>query len=203
MTIVATPLDLPIIKPDNWNIFWDIWHANKQPLVKIKSNVADTDSLIGTNDIWQGIDIFTSSDIATVWQAPFVDIKNTLPTLYNTCAALPFKNVYRVRLIESQKSVAAHTDDRIHKWSIRAYFYYTDTKPQWYFTKPDDSMGNRHYFGLPDDTNWFAYNDKNCFHGTDYDPLHPKILLQVYAVDSPTILVYNSMSKYKELTLSL
>jgi hypothetical protein len=203
MITVATPLDLPIIKPDDWATFWNIWHANKQPLVKVKSNVDATSSLIGTSDIWQGIDIFTAGDTVTAWHAPLVDIKDTLPELYKTCATLPFKNVYRVRLIESLKYVDAHTDDGLHKWSIRAYFHYTDTKPQWYFTKPDDAQGHRHYFALPAETNWFAYNDKNCFHGTDYDAEHPKVLLQVYAIDSPTVLVYNSMAKYKEHTISL
>jgi hypothetical protein len=203
MTIVATPLDLPIIEPDNWDVFWELWYNNKKPLEKTMSNGAHSEAPIGSTDTWQGIDIFTAHDIPTVWQAPLVDIKNSLPKLYNTCATLPFKTVYRVRLVESLQSLGAHTDDNINKWSVRAYFHYTDPNPQWYFSKPIRPAGEKYYFNLPKETNWFGYNDKLCYHGTDYNPLHPKILLQVYMLDSPRLLVYNSMAKYKEHTLSL
>jgi len=203
MTIVATPLDLPIIEPDSWDVFWAIWTANKQSLTKVKSNVKNSDSLIGTSSVWQGIDIYSAGNIDTSWHAPLIDIKDSLPKLYKTCASLPIKNVYRIRLIESQEDVPAHTDDNLDKWSIRAYLHYTDPRPQWYFTSPDDANGRRNYFDLPKETNWFAYNDKHAWHGTEYCSQHPKILLQVYAIDNPRFLVYNSMAKYKENTLSL
>lgn len=201
--IVATPLDLPVVKPDNWQVFWDVWNTNKKPLTKIKSNVKQSDSYLGTSNVWQGIDIYSAGDVDTAWHAPLIDIQQTLPNLYKTCVNLPIKNVHRVRLIESQGDVPAHTDDNHDKWSIRAYFYYTDTRPQWYFTQPGDVNGTRHYFNPSAETNWFAYNDKHAWHGTDYRAEHPKILLQVYMIDNPRLLVYNSMAKYKEHTLSL
>jgi hypothetical protein len=201
--IIATPLDLPIIKPDNWETFWDIWNTSSADLVKVKQNVDSSVTKIGDSGVWKGIDIFSAGSIQTSWSAPFVDIKETLPELYNSICKLPIRNIYRVRLIESRLDVLPHTDDGLDKWSIRAYFNYTDPEPQWYFTKPNDSLGAKYYFRLPPETNWFAYNDKHCWHATNYNPNHPKILLQIYMVDNPRMLVYNSMIKYKEHTVSL
>lgn len=203
--IIATPLDLPKIEPDNWDTFWGIWHKNKQPLIKVKSNVDSSNVHIGEDNVWQGIDIYVNNNVnqPPAWKANEVDIQNRLPMLYNTLANLPIRNISRVRLIESQLAVRSHTDDNFDKWSVRAYFHYTDEKPQWYFTNPNDSDGARSYFSMPKETNWFAYNDKHCWHGTDYNPSHPKILLQVYMIDNPRFLIYNSMSKYKGHTVSL
>lgn len=201
--IVATPLDLPTIKPDSWEVFWDIWNKHAALLYKTHLNGTHSESVVGSQGVWKGMDIFTAGDTRTAWQAPFVNIEDSLPELYKTCCSLPVKNLYRVRLIESIRNVKAHSDDNIDKWSIRAYFHYTDLKPQWYFTKPEDPLGDRYYFGPPEDTNWFAYNDKHCWHGTDYDVDHPKILLQVYAIDTAESLVYNSIPKYQGHTVSI
>lgn len=205
--IVATPLNLPRIEPDNWNIFWDIWNEHSADLVKVKQNVSFSAASVGNTSIWKGIDIFRREirePPASAWSAPFVDIKKSLPKLYNVCSSLPFNEVYRVRLITSLCNITAHTDDDRDRWSVRAYFHYTDNKDQWYLTKPHDPKGQRRYLHVPHDTNWFVYNDRHCWHGTDFNPDHPKILLQVYANisnDDPSIV--SSIEKYKEFTISI
>jgi hypothetical protein len=200
--IVATPLDLPIIKPDNWDTFWDIWNTHSANLVKVLNNTTKN-SQVGATNIWKGLDIFAKGTFKTAWNAPLVDISSSLPNLYNVCATLPIENVCRVRLISSLESFNSHTDDNIDKWSIRAYFHYTDVNDQWYFTNPNDAQGHRYYFHVPKETNWFAYNDKHCWHGTDFDPRHPKILLQIFSFGNNSALINNSIEKYKQYTIDL
>ena len=200
--IIATPLDLPRIEPDSWDIFWDIWNEHSANLVKVLDNTTKN-AQKGATNIWKGLDIFSKNKYKTAWDAPLIDISNTLPKLYNLCATLPIQNVYRVRLVSSLESFDSHTDDNIDKWSIRAYFHYTDTKDQWYFTKPNDVLGSRHYYHCPKDTNWFAYNDKHCWHGTDFDSKHPKILLQIFSFGNNDELINASIEKYNRYTVAL
>lgn len=87
-------------------------------------------------------------------------------------------------------------------WVARAYLHYTAPVEQWFFTKPGDFYGDRSYITLPSETNWFTYNDKYCWHATDYDPAYPKILLQVYAFGLSKELVSKSIEKYKDYTIT-
>jgi hypothetical protein len=32
--IIATPLDIPKLEPDNWTTFWDIWNTHADLLIK-------------------------------------------------------------------------------------------------------------------------------------------------------------------------
>lgn len=201
--IVATPLDLPKIEPDDWNTFWDIWHSGADFLVKTRQNTVFSKAKPKSSNVWKGMDIYSSTSQGTTWQAPFVDIQQSLPKLYETCSTLPIEGVFRVRLLTSLVPIPAHTDDDVDRWSIRAYFHYTSNKDQWYFTNPHDTLGERRYFHVPSETNWFAYNDKHCWHGTDYDPNYPKILLQVYTLAGNLQLVNSGIEKYKNYTLNI
>jgi hypothetical protein len=202
--IIATPLDLPIIEPDDWGTFWDIWNTYSEPLIKVRLNTTFSKSKVGSSDLWRGIDIYSNNNNpGTAWTAPFVDISKSMPCLYNTISTLPFQHVYRVRLLSSSMPILSHTDDNQDRWSIRAYFHYTDTNDQWYFTKPYNSYGKRKYFHIPKETNWFAYNDKHCWHGTDYNIKHPKILLQVYTLFNNKDLINDSTKKYRDYTIKM
>lgn len=200
--IVYTPLDLPKIEPDDWNVFWDIWNQYSDNLVKVISNGSHSKSDIGRSDLWRGLDIYKNPSILNGWQAPFYDIKEKLPKLYNTIISLPIKNVREVRLVSSKLHVGSHSDDEKDIWVARAYFHYTSPTEQWWFTKPGNSSGERNYITRPHETNWFAYNDKYCWHATDHDPEHPKILLQVFASSLPPDLINRSIEKYKDYTIA-
>jgi hypothetical protein len=111
-------------------------------------------------------------------------------------------NAIVIRLVESQKNFLAHTDGNLDTWQMRAYLHFTSSKSQWYFTKPHDPDGDRTYMNLPQETNWFAYNDSNSWHGTDFDPDNKKILLQVfYNTIIPPSLITQSINKYKNYTI--
>ena len=199
--IVYTPLDLPKIEPDDWNVFWDIWNQYSGDLIKVISNGTHSVSDVGRNDVWQGLDIFKNSTALNGWHAPYYDIKEQLPKLYNTLISLPISNIRQIRLVSSNMQVDPHSDDVKDKWVARAYFHYTSPKEQWFFTKPKDFYGNRYYITRPNETNWFAYNDKHCWHATDYNPEYPKILLQIFADSLSTNLINSSIEKYKDYTI--
>ena len=199
--IVYTPLDLPKIEPDDWNVFWDIWNQYSDKLIKVRSNGTHSNAIVGRSDIWQGLDIYKNSSF-NVWQAQFYDIKEQLPKLYNTLISLPISNIQLIRLVSSNLQVDPHSDNVKDTWVARAYFHYTSPNEQWFFTKPGDYYGERSYITRPTETNWFAYNDKYCWHATDYNPEYPKILLQIFADSLSKNLIDSSIEKYKDYTIN-
>jgi hypothetical protein len=199
--IVYTPLDLPKAEPDDWNVFWEIWNTYSGKLFKTMSNGTHSDAVVGRSDIWQGLDIYKNSNFNS-WQAPFYNIKEQLPKLYSTLILLPISNIRQIRLVSSKLQVDPHSDDVKDIWVARAYFHYTAPKEQWFFTKPGDYHGKRSYITRPAETNWFAYNDKYCWHATDYDEKYPKILLQIFADGLSTNLIDSSIEKYKDYTIN-
>jgi len=113
-----------------------------------------------------------------------------------------FDILHRVRIIQSNVDIPAHSDDRKDQYYVRAMLHNTDPKSQWYFTSLDST--EKHYLHMPEDTNWFAYNDSKCLHGTDYNPEHPKLLVQFYGEykHEPQVIA-RSINKYREYTITL
>jgi hypothetical protein len=201
--IVATPLNLPRIEPDNWDIFYKIWNEHSGPVKKIKvNNNPFYTKEIGDDTAWQGLDIYKKTNINLALDAPYFNIKHELPIMFNSIENLPIKNIYSVRILQSKIEVLPHTDRNKDEWAVRAFLQYTDTNPQWYFTD-QVNLKTRHFLNLPNDTNWFAYNDASCLHGTVYNPLHPKLLVQVHFFGSILNLIQDSINKYKDYTIDL
>jgi len=199
--IIFTPINLPIVKPDSWDIFWNIWNKHSRILVKEKINTKTTPALVGTKNVWIGLDIFKKFDIPLVYSAPYFDIKDSLPNLFESLNNL-CTNLHTIRLVQSITDFVAHTDDDLDKWSLRAFFHGENVSEQWYFTKPYDRNGQRYYIEMPNDTNWFMYNDKYCWHGTDFDSTRKKIILQVFCFGSPNVdYLTSSIEKYKLYTI--
>lgn len=200
--LIFTPADLPKIEPDNWDVFWDIWTRENKNLIKVKKNTDISGTPIGTVGAWKGFDIYKKTNYPLSWEAPFVDIKEALPKMYEAVLSVS-DFIYCARLVQSQDSFAPHTDNDVDRWSLRAFLHTTSTEPQWYFTKPFDTEGERTYIKMPLDSNWFMYNDKYCWHGTDFDINHKKILLQIFCPQCPKInkLLLNSVEKYKNYTI--
>lgn len=201
--IIATPLDIPKIEPDNWNVFWEIWKSNVGPLIKQFRNHEKSNTTVGNSELWIGVDIYKKYNILTSWNANYVDIKNYLPLMYNQIEKSPIKNIFKVRLLQSLKDIEPHTDDDRDEWKIRSLFYCEDPEPQWYFTKQDFKINKEKYFlNMPKETNWFAYNDKFCCHGSIYNHKYKKILIQIFSPDNNSILINQSINKYKNYTIN-
>ena len=200
--IVATPLDLPPILPDDWSTFWSIWNNHAANLIKTRNSHKESYAEVGNNEVWKGIDIYKKNLYPIAWQAPYYDIREKLPLMYNmieTCT--PFVFTERVRVIESLQNITPHTDDNVDHWNVRAILHCTDPNPQWIFTRPGN-IKDAVAFRLPESTNWFAYNDKHCWHGSIYNPEHPKLLIQVYGMGFKNKkLLVQSIEKYKGHTV--
>ena len=195
--IVYTPLDLPRLEPDNWDIFWNIWNTHSDFAIKKSMNLTTSKTPLGSNRAWRGLDIFKKPTGRTSWECPYFDISSDLPVMHKSIDQLNIKTLYRVRLLQSLIDIDAHTDDNTDQWKIRGLLHYTDTKSQWYFTRPEGNK--RTYATLPSNVQWFGYNDKHAWHGTDYNPEHTKILIQLYFRESidKTVLQSN-IETYKD-----
>lgn len=200
--IVATPLDLPVIAPDNWEVFWSIWNREAKNAVKVRKNTDYSNAILGQDNLWSALDIYKTHDLDLSWQVPFYDIKEELPMMHQAIVDLPFKYVHRVRILNSLQDIDPHTDDGQDKWAVRALLHCNDTEPQWYFTKPG-SISEKKFFSLPSNTNWFAYNDKHCWHGSIFKTEYPKLIIQVFMFGKDNPIINSSISKYKDYTIDL
>lgn len=196
--IVATPLDIPRIEPDDWNTFWEIWNTHSNYLTKTFTNVGSEIDPKSAPKIWIGLDLFDLWQGGSAWRAPFYDATKLFPKMFKTIFDLNIPSLYRVRLLSSRMPVLAHSDDMADRWNIRAFLHHPSEEQQWYFTRPGDRHGERYYLKSAPDTNWFAYNDKFSWHGTDYDEKNQKILLQLYSgyVKTNDDLIQRSFKKY-------
>lgn len=201
--IVATPLDIPPILPDDWSVFWDIWKNHAGPIVKVSNSHKQSYAAIGDDYIWKGLEIYNKTRFRPAWTAPFYNIQEQLPNMYNMLEKhSPYMFTGCVRIIESLCNISAHTDDNMDKWNVRALLHCTDPDPQWYFTKPTEN-GERTFLHMPKETNWFSYNDKHCWHGSMYNTQYPKLLIQIYGFGfKDKELIKNSIEKYKDYTVS-
>ena len=199
--IVFTPIDLPPIEPDDWDKFWDIWNNHCGYLQKVRMNSSTSATPVGNSQTWKGLGIYKKLGFSSTWSSPFFDIKSVFPKMYNIIDSVS-TNVQYVRIVESQIPLQSHSDDNRNFWNIRAFLHRKDAYKQWYFTKPNEPSGKRTYINMPDDTNWFMYNDLNCWHGTDFDPENKKLLLQLFCTDNPsTDYLIPSVTKYKNYTI--
>jgi hypothetical protein len=200
--IVATPIDYPKVEPDDWGVFWNIWNMYAKPLhKKFKNPFCSKNAPVGATDVWIGLDIYIKYNVPFAWQAPFYNIKDLLPTMYNSLLSIDDK-IYRIRLIQSLQDILPHTDENRNQWNFRSLVFHQSTTPQWYFINPDDPDRARAYLTMPADTNWFMYNDKYVHHGSDYDPLNKKIILQLYTTSTvSTDFLEHNIQKYKDFVI--
>ena len=200
--IVSTPLDLPIIQPDDWEVFWKIWERESKTLVRKANNPRFPSRTYIDREIWRGMDFFSNRYSFSSWESPYYDISKELPIFYNNLINLPLPNISRIRIVQSTRDVVSHSDNNMFKWEVRGFLHFTSQTPQWYYTKPYDKE-NKYYMVLPKSTIWFSYNDKLCWHGTDYDPEHKKLLIQIFYTGNIDKLVEQSLEKYKDYTIDL
>lgn len=203
--IIATPLDIPRIEPDDWDLFWDIWNKHSGVLTKNFTNQGSAVSPENAPKVWIGLDMFDRWTGGSAWQAPIFEAEHLFPKMFKTIFDLNLPSLYRVRFITSLIPIPGHSDDQADRWNIRAFIHHPSTENQWYFNNPGDRDGVRKYLRMPEDSNWFAYNDKYSWHGTDYDPEKPKILMQLYSkyVTTDDDLIQRSFAKFKDYTIEL
>lgn len=201
-----TPILLPNIVPDSWNSFWNIWNSTADQVLKFKHpHDAESRLKVGDTTTWKGMEIYDPSagtNKSKSVSMPIIDIRESLPKMFGTLMSLkPFFKNFSITMIQSVTAIGAHTDRNLDSWMVRCFFHYPAANEQWYFTRPNDHMGERTYIQMPQDTTWFAFNDKNSWHGTDYDMQYPKILIKIYGSLRDQVLQEN-FARYKNYVLS-
>lgn len=214
--IIYTPIDLPNLTVSNWDKFWSVWNEHNVPLVKRdigeqKSDILYTRNIHNHFVVWRGIDIYHSAyyeQYPLLWNAPLID---TLPLLPEFAEFIDIINqqypMHCIRLSQSQLSIPSHTDNNDDVWEVRGFLYHPNEQSQWYFTKPRNPAGKRLYANLPPETKWFAYHDRNSWHGTDFTKEKKKILIQFFPLPSGREnlkkCISDGMKKYSNYTLAL
>lgn len=169
--IVSTPLNLPPLKPTNWELWWEIWKNHAAPLVKRVKNHNQESS------VHFGFEFIRNNFFSTVYKANYVDLRQLDRELYEQVMSLPIK-IFSARLLQSLADFPPHTDNRFTSWAIRSMLFCEDPETQWYYT--DLNNQNKKYLKLPQETNWWAYLDGAIKHGTTYKESYPKIILQLF-----------------------
>jgi hypothetical protein len=171
--IVSTPVDIPRLEPDDWDKWWALWEEHAKPMVK------EGVSPNASSGRWIGFDALTVDTFAPVYTAPAIDLEALYPSFYEQLkAALPYP-IGGVRFCQSQGVFPAHRDNFIHSWQLRCMMHCAEPSKQWYYARRDGT--DRRPLVLSPKTNWWAYLDGACLHGTDFFPDAKKILVQVYA----------------------
>lgn len=199
--IIFTPVDLPKIEPDDWPTFWSLWNQHSRYLEKVRMNHGHSQTPPGVYHYWKGLDIYNNNRSSMIWAAPCVDWSKQLPQLYQFIESINDFGIYAVRLIQSQVNILPHSDHMEDRWCIRAFLHSTSPQSLWYFTRPGQQQGLRTYIRMPEQTNWFMYNDLYSWHGSDYVIQHPKILLQIFSTQHPQELLQRSIHKYRDFSI--
>lgn len=184
--LIWTALDAPRLEPNNWDLFWEKWNQHAGPSyikgIDPRGN-RDPGAAFGQRtDFFKGLNIYTkdqSSITNGYWELPFLDYKEIFPNLLDDIyAACPWVNeVTFARLWRSNRQIGLHRDYDPNVVALRSMIYDENNKPTFKVVKP--GVANS-YVDLPKDgTNWFAYNNSACLHGSDKTKDVNKIILLI------------------------
>lgn len=195
------PLDIPIIEPDDWDLFWKLWNEKQ----------ADITRGLNETQYWKGL---------CCWLNPLIDhtkfnFNNTViddwsmyfPKMFKQIHdSLPFYSVEKIVLWSNINEVNPHIDPDvvIYPWpdSLRIMLWNTNDHPTFWMshwpardekfnppiieTRSKGSYGikadrvpmeKRMYIDLPKETNTFVFNNGAYLHGADL--AKPKIIMAV------------------------
>jgi len=185
------PVDTPIIEPDNWDLFWELWNQHKD---RIKREMDEP-------DYWQGVMIYLHPTIDpskfNFNTTPISDWTMHFPKMFQAINnAMPYKFIEKIVLWQNVREIDPHFDpDRwVHPFpdSLRVMLHDTNKKPTLYMTKwpeRNDSYNpipvtkvkggdfgiksksitdaDKFYCDVPKETNTFLLNNGAFLHGAD------------------------------------
>lgn len=190
--LVWTVLDAPKLEPSDWNLFWDKWnkHAGASYINKADPAGNKDSKYAKTGErtqFFKGLNIYAKNhqDLADGnWELPYLDYTELFPNLLDDFyKALPWVEELLVcRLWNSVMNIPYHKDYTLEDVAIRSMIYDENTTGTFKLWKPSI---NRTYVNLPKETNWFAYNNSKCLHGSDKtEGVNKIILLTVHKTKS-------------------
>lgn len=187
--------DVPPLMPNNMPLFWEIWNSKKELLTKTKKDSLKEVGSSG-NDLkflyddanfegmitWQKSDKYANLstwkqnvvlDAPEMWQAYVDDLHERLP--WYDCEVIV--------LWASIKPVLFHIDPfplEPAPIAVRSLIY--DDNPSPTFKLRHTGSGIVKHVPYTKDRNLFVFNNRNFFHGSDYNPGHYKILMKSFGL---------------------
>jgi hypothetical protein len=192
--LISAPIKFPIIKPDNWDKWWDIWHKESTFLRKISSNHNSK-----TQPFWKGFDIYVKEGFDSsecLYKTKNVNCPELFPVLFNNLDKFPV-DIYVMRVVSNMAKVLPHSDYNQPIVGIRTLLYDSNVRPNFYY----QYEFSKKYQVLPDDSNTWMYNDHLSLHGADYYPEHNKLLIMYYGKIKYDVLDLNlqeNLNHYKD-----
>lgn len=182
-SLVSTPLLIEKIKPDNWDLWWNLWGKHSHNLNKIKETANGKVGYKGYNsgiEIWQGLDLYVKNEHNTPWECPYINGETYFPEMFRVIKRIPV-DIQRVRVVKNNTSFPLHKDlNPLTSWQLRCLFHCTSEKSLYFYGLDKDNYKDVYYQDLPDSTNCFVYNNDHVYHGTRYKKEHQKYLLQIW-----------------------
>lgn len=194
--LISAPIEFPVIEPNNWNTWWDMWYNHASILAKINKNHNSTQAY------WKGFDIYMrdgADPLDFYYKSKNMNCSNLFPSLFDNLDKLPLE-IDVVRVVSSISKVSPHRDASYPSTGIRTLLYDNNVRPNFYYTF------NNHieYQTLPKDTNTWMYNDHKSLHGSDFYPGHSKILIMYYGTIKDEMLDKNlekNIDRYKDYVI--
>jgi hypothetical protein len=178
MSVVSSPIQIPIIQPTDWEKWWDLWFKESASVQKISKNHNQYPAP------WRGFDIWVRDKIdaetTTQYRAKNVNCPELFPSIFDNLDMFPI-NIDIVRVVSSMGHVAPHHDSPDESLSVRSLIYDNNIKSTFYYQANNDKI----YQKLPPTTNTWMYWDHKLKHGTDYYFGHSKILITYFGTMKP------------------
>lgn len=188
----SVPLDIPVIKPDDSDLWDSIFSKNKSGILKVENNHNVKPG------IWIGLDIYRSEDFqGKIYLAKHLDCRNYFPTMFDNIFNFIPMRIKCIRAVSSLSNFYPHSDFDYPEVSFRTLISNPETSRFFYL----GSKGNKVYQSLPEHTNTWVYNDSGLKHGSEIPDGQIKTML-IYYGDTDFVklreLVDRSLVKFQE-----
>ncbi len=189
--LISLPLDIPKIKPSNWEVWWSIWSKESRVISKVVNNHNPNSAL------WRGFDIYVKDTVdpieLTGYDAKNIRCPDLFPSIFENLDRFPME-IEIVRVVSSLGKVLPHTDQTDDEISIRTLLYDNNFTETFYY----EIEGQKQYQRLPNESNTWMYWDNKFKHGTDWYLGHSKHLI-MYFGKTKTSMINQCIEKSSDL----
>lgn len=183
MDVISSPLQIPIIQPNNWDKWWDLWFNEASAVQKISKNHNQYAAP------WKGLDIWVKDGIdaesETQYRAKNLNCLELFDSIFDNLDQFPI-DIDIVRAVSSMGHVLPHHDSVCDSLSVRSLLYDNNIKSTFYYQIDNKKV----YQKLPPTTNTWMYWDHKRKHGTDYYFGHSKILITYIGKTKPNFDIF-------------
>ncbi len=171
--LISLPLDIPKIKPSNWDAWWSIWSKESKVIPKVVGNHNFNSAL------WRGFDIYVKNNVDTIectgYNAKNINCPELFPSIFENLNKFPLE-IEIVRVVSSLGKVLPHTDQTENEISVRTMLYDNNFTKTFYY----EIDSQKKYQQLPEESNTWMYWDNKFKHGTDWYLGHSKHLIMYF-----------------------